>query len=175
MQHAGFNLEGGLCFIKTISISLSLKLVSVLLLGDFQAQTSQKCNWRSHFHTTKCMLVRRPSKSQTMSLVIITKKNPSLTGIPRRSRIQVYYKKPWKAKRATSGRYHNKLLVITTNSKTNFRKKIHCTETFLSFSLQHMYREGEDTSQQELLVQLLRKIWKYLQLSNFTRMGLSSR
>lgn len=40
--------------------------------------------------------------------------------------------------------------------------------------LQHMYREGEDTSQQELLVQLLRKIWKYLQLSNFTRMGLSS-
>ncbi|RMX42670.1 hypothetical protein pdam_00011841 [Pocillopora damicornis] len=40
--------------------------------------------------------------------------------------------------------------------------------------LQHMYRQGEDTSQKELLVQLLRKIWKYIQLSKFTRMGLSS-
>lgn len=40
--------------------------------------------------------------------------------------------------------------------------------------LQRMYREGEDTSRQELLVQLLRKIWKYIQLSNFTRVGLSS-
>ena len=74
VQHAVFNLEGGLYVIKTISISLSLELVSVLLLGDFQAQTSQKCKWKSHFHTTKCMLVRWPSKSQTMSLVIITKK-----------------------------------------------------------------------------------------------------
>lgn len=76
VQHAVFNLEGGLCVIKTISTSLSLELVSVLLLGDFQAQTSQRCNWKSHFHTTKCMLVRWPSKSQTMSLVIIAKKKP---------------------------------------------------------------------------------------------------
>lgn len=40
--------------------------------------------------------------------------------------------------------------------------------------LKHMYREEEDISQQELLVQLLRKIWKYIQLSNFSRMELSS-
>lgn len=38
-----------------------------------------------------------------------------------------------------------------------------------------MYREEEDISQKELLVQLLRKIWKYIQLSNFSRMELSSR
>lgn len=40
--------------------------------------------------------------------------------------------------------------------------------------LKHMYREEEDISQQELLLQLLRKIWKYIQLSNFSRMELSS-
>lgn len=39
--------------------------------------------------------------------------------------------------------------------------------------LKHMYREEEDISQQELLVQLLRKIWKYIRLSNFSRMELS--
>lgn len=36
-----------------------------------------------------------------------------------------------------------------------------------------MCREEEDTSQQVLLIQLLRKIWKYIQLSNFPKMGLS--
>lgn len=38
--------------------------------------------------------------------------------------------------------------------------------------LKQMCREEEDTTQQELLIQLLRKIWKCIQLFNFPRMGL---
>lgn len=39
--------------------------------------------------------------------------------------------------------------------------------------LKQMCREEVDTSRQDLLIQLLCKIWKYIQLSNFPKMGLS--
>lgn len=40
--------------------------------------------------------------------------------------------------------------------------------------LKHEYREGKDTSLHELLIRLLRNLWKYVQLFNFRRMGESS-
>lgn len=37
--------------------------------------------------------------------------------------------------------------------------------------LKHMYRQGKDTFLHELLIRLLRNLWKYIQMSNFNRMG----
>lgn len=40
----------------------------------------------------------------------------------------------------------------------------------MSVFLQQEYREGKDTFLNELLVRLLRHLWKYIKMSNFTSM-----